>query len=118
MGFGWARATLWVASRRARSIHDSSASRLGSVEERVDIGLRVERNEVVNLFAGANETNRQVQFARDGDDDAALRGAIEFRQHDSSHAGVAPEFARLVEAVLAGGRVENQKNIMGRAGND
>src|SRR5580704_1494235 len=49
------------------------------VEERVDIGLRVEGDEVVDFFAGADEADREIQFAGDGDDDAALRRAVQLR---------------------------------------
>ena len=88
------------------------------VEERVDIGLRVEGDEVVDFFAGADEAYGEIEFAGDGDDDAAFGGAVELGQHDSGDASVAPEFAGLVEAILACGRVENEQDIVRRAGNN
>ena len=66
----------------------------GLVEEGVDIGLRVEGHQVVDLFAGADEADRQIQFARDGDDDAALRGAVELGEHDAGDARERPENSR------------------------
>src|SRR5579862_557254 len=85
------------------------------VEEGVDIGLWVEGDEVVDLFTGADETDWEIQFVGDGDDDAALGGAVEFGEHDSCDAGVAPEFAGLVQAVLAGGGVEDEEHVVRRA---
>ena len=46
-------------------------------------------------FADADVANRQLQIVRDGDRDAALRRAIELRQHDAVDAGDARELARL-----------------------
>ena len=80
--------------------------------------MRVEWNEVVNLLAGADETNRQIQLAGDGHDDAAFRGAVELGEHDAGDTGVAPEFARLVQAVLTGGRVEHEQHVVRGAGDE
>src|ERR1700735_2274252 len=88
------------------------------VEEGVDIGLGVEGDEVVDFFAGSDEADGEIQFAGDGYDDAAFGGAVELCQDNAGDAGVAPEFAGLVEAVLSGGGVENQENIVRRAGNN
>src|SRR5580704_13910648 len=94
----------------------SSASRL--VEERVDIGLGIEGDEVVDLFACPYETDWEIQLVGDGDDDAAFCGAVELRKYYSGDAGVAPEFAGLIQAVLACGGVEDEKDIVRRAGNN
>src|ERR1700746_579731 len=66
------------------------------VEEGVDIGLCVEGNQVVHLFAGTDETNWEIQFMGDGDDDAAFGGTVEFGEHYSCDAGMLPESARLL----------------------
>src|SRR6185437_13694792 len=60
-------------------VHSSAES---SVEKRIRVGFRVKGHHVVNLLAGADETNGQAELARDRDDNAALGGAIEFRQDD------------------------------------
>src|SRR5215469_6015417 len=112
MGFGCANATPSVARRKARIIHFSSAWRCASVEERVDIGLRIEGDKVVDLLAGPDEANGQIQFAGDCDDDAAFRGTVELGENDAGDSGVAPELARLVQAVLAGGGVEDEQYVM------
>ena len=87
------------------------------IEERVDVGLGIEWDQVVDFFAGADEADRQVQFAGDGYDDAAFGGTIEFGEHDAGDSGVAPEFAGLVEAVLPSGGVEYEQHIVRRTGN-
>src|SRR5579862_7162927 len=110
----------WRASSMAREANRSSAALIAPplVEEGIDIGLGVEGNEVVDFFAGADEANREIEFAGDGDDDSAFGGAVELGEHDAGDAGMAPEFARLIEAILARGRVEHEEHVVRRAGND
>src|SRR5579864_5597266 len=88
------------------------------VEEGVDIGLGVEGDEVVDLLAGAYETDGEIQFVGDGDYDAAFGGAVEFSEDDTRDSGVAPEFTGLIEAILAGGGVEYEEHIVRRAWDD
>src|SRR5580698_324027 len=89
-----------------------------SVEKRIDVSFGVERNEIVDLLAGADEANGHAELAGDGNDDAALRGAVELGQNDAGDADRRCELACLREAVLSRGGVENEKNIVRRAGND
>src|SRR5271155_1728202 len=88
-----------------------------SIKERVDVGLGIEWDQVVDFFAGAYEADWQIQFAGNGYDDAAFGGAVEFGEHDAGDSGMAPEFAGLVQAVLSGGGVEDEEHVMRRAGN-
>ena len=69
------------------------------------------------LFADADEANRQRQVVRDGDGDAALGGAVEFREHDAGDAGGRCELARLHQAVLPDGGVEDEQHLVRRARN-
>src|SRR5438132_10255815 len=87
------------------------------VKQGIGVGFRVEGNHVVDLLAGADETDRQAQLARDGDNDTALGRAIEFGEDDSGDAHGGSEFARLRKTVLPGGGVENEQHVMRRAGN-
>ena len=105
--------------QRQRSRHPGAVgvTRVASVEERVDVGLGIERDQVVDFFAGADEANRQIQFAGNGYHDAALGGSVEFGEHDARDSRMAPEFAGLIQAILSGGRVEYQQHIVRRAGN-
>src|ERR1700735_1545122 len=118
-GFGCARAVARAASSNARPISVACAPGgvASLVEEGIDIGLGVERYEIVDLFPGADETNRQIQLPGDGHNDAAFRGPVELGEHDAGDTGVAPEFPRLVEAVLAGGSVAHEKQL-GRGARD
>src|SRR5579859_293466 len=128
MGLGCASATPRCASTSARAIQASSVRRTAasstllsvklSVKERVDVGLRVKRHQVVYLLARPDESDGQTKFARNGDDDSAFGGAVELRQHDSRDADVAGEFARLRESILAGRRVHHEQHIVGRAGDE
>src|ERR1700732_1270898 len=117
-GFGCASATPRCAKSKARFRNAWCNAARELVEERVDIGLRVEGDEVVDFFAGADKADGEVQFAGDGDNDAAFGGAVELGKHDTGNARVPPKLAGLVETILAGGRVENQENVMRRAGNN
>ena len=75
------------AGQGQRVLHEADGVCVhGSVEKRIRVGFGVEGNHVVNLFAGADEANRQAQFARDGDDDAALGGAVELGEDDAGDA--------------------------------
>src|SRR5580658_1223582 len=82
-------------------------ARVASIKERVDIGLGIEWDQIVDFFAGAHEADRQIQFAGDGYYDAAFGGAVEFGEHDAGDSSMAPEFAGLVESVLPGGGIED-----------
>ena len=80
----------------------------GLVEQRVGVSLSVERNEIVDLFAGPDETDGEAEFAGDGDDDAAFGSAIELGENNSGDADAGGELAGLGESVLSGGGVENE----------
>ena len=49
--------------------------------------LRRERRQIVDAFAHADEMHRQPKFGRDGDQDAAARGAVELGHHEPRDAG-------------------------------
>jgi len=87
------------------------------VEKRVGVGLGVEGDEVVDLFAGADEADGQAEFAGDGDDDAAFGGAVELGEDDAGHADGRGELASLSETVLAGSGVHHQEDVVGSARN-
>src|ERR1700752_658731 len=76
-----------------------------SVEQRIRVGFRVEWDEVVDLLAGADKTNRQAQFARDGHHNATFCRAVKLRQDDAADADRRGELAGLSEAVLPRRRV-------------
>src|SRR5207244_2587319 len=72
-------------------------------EQSVDVLGRIERYQIVDALADADVANRQLEIVRDRHGDAALRRAIELREHDAVHACRAHELARLHDAVLAHG---------------
>src|SRR5688572_28051336 len=82
------------------------------MEQRVDVNLGRERNEVVDAFADADVADGQLQIVCDGDRDAALRCSVEFSQDDTRHAGDARELTRLRKAVLPYRRVEDEQHFV------
>ena len=54
----------------------------------------------------------------DGDDDAALGGAVELGEDDAGDVGGLGEEAGLLQAVLAGGGVDDEQRLVGRAGDE
>ena len=74
IGTGQANA---ITRKFQRTLHEADVM---LVHELIEKGSRVrfgvEGNHIVNLFAGADEADRQPEFAGNRNDDAALRGAI------------------------------------------
>ena len=96
----------------------SISSRIELLEQRIDKLFRRELQQVGHFFADADEADGQVEFAGDGDGDAAFGGAVELGEHDAGDAGGLRELARLLQAVLAGGRVHHEQDFVGRAGDE
>ena len=81
-------------------------------DERAGEIVRVERAQVVETLADADQLHRQAELVGDRDGDPALRRAVELRQRDAGDAGGLAEEARLLEAVLAGGRVDDEERLV------
>src|SRR5690348_8223615 len=114
IGAGQANA---FAREGQRVLHEANVVFVhGLIEKGIRVRLGVKGNQIVDLFAGADKANRQAQLARNGDDDAAFRGAIELGENNPRNAHGRGEFAGLRQAVLSRGRVENEENIVWRAG--
>src|SRR5579862_8736735 len=132
MGLGLASASPRRASASARAIHHCSSrsrSRVAeglalnadieaSIEERIDKGLRVEGDKIFRRLAGADKAHGQAEFAHDGHNDAAVRGAVKLGEDDAGDAGGGGELAGLREAVLSGGGVEDEQDVVRGAGNE
>src|SRR5689334_14033216 len=69
--------------------------------------VRIERPQVVQALADADQLDRQPELVRDRDRDAALGRAVELRQRDPAHLDGLAEQARLLQAVLAGRCVDD-----------
>ena len=117
---------LGVVRPRPRSASNSARGHVRVVTLRRSVGhhlsrtarrrsRRRERNQVVDALADADVADRQLQIVRDGDGDAALRGAVELGQHDAGDAGDAVNSRACDEAVLPDGRVEHQQDLVRRA---
>src|SRR5579884_2046939 len=91
-------------------------ARTFSPEQRVDELDRVERDEVRGGLADADDLDRDAELGLDREDDAALRAAIELRQHDAGDVDRLGELARLDQPVLTGRRVDHEQDLLQRAG--
>ena len=87
-----------------------------SQKQRLDKGIGVEWLEVVEGLADADEFDGQVDRLADGDDDAPLGGAVELGQDHAGAADALGEDLGLADRVLAVGGVEDEQDLVGRAG--
>src|SRR5690348_9955253 len=91
----------------ARAAHDTCAAILASgTEERVGELERIERDEIARALPHADDLHRETQLLLDHEHDAALRGAVELREHDPRDVDRVRELTRLHEPVLAGRSVD------------
>src|SRR5262245_37689867 len=77
--------------------------------------LGVEGGEVLGRLAHADQLHRHAEVGLDREDDAALGRAVQLRQHDAGHVDGVGELARLRQAVLAGGGVDDEEDLLERA---
>src|SRR5580765_2604557 len=83
----------------------SARLRLLLAEQRIDKPWRIKRLDILRRFAEAYELYRDVERVLNGDDNAALGGAVELGQHDSGDVNGRAEILGLQHRVLPGGRV-------------
>src|SRR6476661_8969523 len=108
----------WCASsdapRRAQCSAGSNETPLGrwsfrrpadSLEEGSDECIRIERQEIADPLPHPHEPYRDVKRVLDREDDPALGGRIELREHDARQTDRLMEGLRLGEPVLPGRRV-------------
>ena len=93
-------------------------ARLGLIDERVDEGGTVEGDDVFDLFADARVNHWELEFGGDGEDDAALGGAVELGEDDAGDAGGFGEEAGLGEAVLPGSGVHDEEGLVWGSGDE
>ena len=74
--------------------------------------------EIVAPLAHADEMHGQGEFFRDGDENAAARGAVKLGHDEARHPRHLAEDLHLAHGVLAHGGVEHQQHRMGRASID
>ena len=78
----------------------------------------VEGAQVVDALADADVADRQLQPFGDGEQDAALGGAVELGDDDAGEAHRLVELHGLVEGVLPRGAVHHQPHLVGCRGVD
>src|SRR6267143_3254025 len=84
-------------------------------EERDDELVRVELLEVRHLLAHAHVPDRDLERVADADDHAALGRPVQLGEDESGDAERLVELPRLLDRVLAGGRVDDQQHLVRRA---
>ncbi len=77
---------------------------------------RGEGLQVVDPLADADGMDRQAVFCRDGDQNAAARGAVQLGHDQPRHAGPLAEHLHLIHGVLASRCIEDQQHVVGRCG--
>src|ERR671915_1063061 len=77
---------------------------------------RVERDEVLDVLADAEELDRDVDGLVHRDDDPAARRAVELRDDKAAHRYGRGERSRLRERVLPDRAVEDEQRLVRRSG--
>src|SRR5262249_40591636 len=106
----------------AGSLHTIASSVCETVsrsrrEQRLDVLLRIERLQILELLADADELHRQIELALDAEDGAALGGAVELCEDDAGTLDRLLELLRPHNRILTARSVEHEKDFMRRAGN-
>src|SRR3954469_22309787 len=86
----------------------------GVAEEGVDELAGIELDQVVCLLADTDVRERDAKFTDDGEGEAALPGAAQRHKRDVRHVYRLGEDAGLMEAVLAGVRVDDEQRLLRR----
>src|SRR5271165_608030 len=87
-------------------------------EQRIHKFFRIKGQQIANFLAHADKSHREAQLARDGHNHATLRGAVEFGQHDAGHPRRLREQPSLLQAVLTGSCVHDEKRLVRRTRNN
>src|SRR3954453_829033 len=91
------------AAGGSSSIRSCGGTWRTSGEQRAREVVRVERAQVLERLADADQLDRDAELGRDRHGDPALRGAVELGQHDAVDLDGLGEQLRLAQTVLAGG---------------
>jgi hypothetical protein len=78
--------------------------------------FRIERLQIVRLLAETDELDRQAEFLLDRHDHAAFARAVELGHDEAGERHGLVKFARLIQRVHAGRRVEHEQDFVRRAG--
>src|SRR5215467_10001134 len=95
-----------------RSCFTAAPAVMALTQDRVDECRGLERGEVVGPFAQADQLDRYPEFPLDRHDDPALGGAVQLGQHDPGDVHGLSEHPRLAQAVLPGGGVQHEQDLI------
>src|SRR5579885_2205128 len=82
------------------------------LQQGVDEGAGVEWLEILDLLAGSQEIDRNLELANDRKDRTTLRRAVDLRQDQAGHPGRLLELPSLDQSVLAGRRIQDQQGLL------
>src|SRR3569623_253952 len=85
-------------------------------EQGLDEIAGIEGPQVIDAFADADETDRQLHLLGNCEDDAALGGAVELGEDEAGETYRLVELARLIERILAGAGVDHEQGLVRRGG--
>src|SRR3569833_1855803 len=85
-------------------------------EQGLDEIAGIERPQVVDAFADADETDRQLHLLGNCENNAALGGAVELGEDEAGETYRLVELARLIERILAGAGVDHEQGLVRRGG--
>src|SRR3954451_12098943 len=105
-----------TASATPAIVHQTHMSelRLADVHQGPGEVVSVERAQVLERLADADQLHGDAELARDGERDAALRRAVELGQDDAVDRHGLGEELRLAQAVLTGRGVDGEQRLVGR----
>src|SRR3954453_14818123 len=83
-----------------------------SAYERAGEVLGIERAQIVQSLADSDQLHRQPELVGDCDRDAALGRAVQRGERDSGHVDRLSEEPRLLQAVLSGGRIDDEQRLV------
>src|SRR5687768_15449014 len=82
------------------------------LEYRAGEVVRVERAQVLEPLADPDELDRHAELLCDGERDAALRRAVELREHDARYLDRLAEQHGLAQPILAGRGVDREQRLV------
>src|SRR4051812_42683658 len=108
-----------TTARISQIAQDSTESIVSEVlrrEQRFGEVVGVERPQVLELLADADQLDRDPELVGDRQRDASLGRPVELREDDPGDVDGLAEELRLTDAVLTGGRVHGHQGLVRRIG--
>src|ERR671936_1147598 len=99
---------------RSRAWPRRSAAACSRAHERRREVTGIEWPKIVESLADADQLHRHAELVSDCDGNPSLRRTVELRERDARHLDGLTEEPCLLQAVLAGGRVDHEERLVRR----